>query len=129
MCIYGESLKTYVVALIQPNRIALKELMASFGLSTEIPWPEICDNQQLNMALLKEVQDKCRSGGLMKYEIPVKIKICAEEWTPDNELVTSALKIRRKQIAVMYRKEIDEMYEEKVDSQPKSDSPVLNNNY
>lgn len=48
---------------------------------------------------------------LNKMEIPLKLKLCHEDWLPDSGLVTAALKIRRKQIYDFYRRDIDGMYD------------------
>lgn len=50
------------------------------------------------------------SGKLQKTEIPSKIKLCSEDWQPENGLVTAALKIRRKIIEQFYHNSIEEMY-------------------
>ena len=46
----------------------------------------------------------------MKTEIPAKVKLCSEDWQPENGLVTAALKIRRKMIEQFYQNSIEEMY-------------------
>jgi long-subunit acyl-CoA synthetase (AMP-forming) len=38
------------------------------------------------------------------------VKLCSEEWTTSNALVTPALKIRRKNIQQFYESDIDRMY-------------------
>lgn len=56
----------------------------------------------------------------MRTEIPTKVKLCAEEWQPENGLVTAAFKIRRKIIEEFYQNSIDEMYNPNVNGNSKS---------
>lgn len=51
------------------------------------------------------------SDKLEKFEIPADIFICTDIWTPDNNLVTAAFKIKRREIYEKYKIEIDKLYE------------------
>uniref|UniRef100_A0A183F178 F-actin-capping protein subunit alpha n=1 Tax=Gongylonema pulchrum TaxID=637853 RepID=A0A183F178_9BILA len=48
---------------------------------------------------------------LMKVEIPQNIYICQEAWTAASDLLTEALKLKRKNIEKQYKMEINAMYE------------------
>lgn len=112
MCIYGDSYQNHIVALIIPNRIALKELTKSLGLDPSTPFDELCQDKLINKTILNDIQLLGKKLGLHKSEIPAKIKLCKEEWTPASGLVTAALKIRRKQIKDFYQEQINQMYTE-----------------
>ncbi len=47
---------------------------------------------------------------LDKFEIPKKIKLCKEAWTPETDLVTQSLKLKRRNIATFYAQSIKAMY-------------------
>lgn len=47
---------------------------------------------------------------LEKFEIPTDILLCTDIWTPDNNLVTAAFKLKRKEIYDKYKNEIDKLY-------------------
>lgn len=50
-------------------------------------------------------------GKLQRHEIPKKIWICSEPWTPDSGLLTEALKLKRKNIEKTFKNEIKNLYE------------------
>ena len=50
------------------------------------------------------------SAKLERFEIPQRVKICQEIWTPDTGLVTDAFKLKRKVIQDRYSTEITRMY-------------------
>jgi len=49
-------------------------------------------------------------GKLEKFELPQKVKLVTEVWTPDTGLVTEAFKLRRKNIENHYQQDIMRMY-------------------
>mgnify|MGYP001507087074 CR=1 FL=1 len=57
------------------------------------------------------VQQYCKKETrLSRMEIPQRIYLCAEEWSPNNELRTAAMKLRRNNIAHFYVSQIEAMY-------------------
>lgn len=109
ICVYGDSEHNFIIALIIPNRNALKELVQNLEIN-ETDLKVLCDDPTIIDHVQKEIAAHGRASGLMSAEIPRKIKLCCEQWTPDSGLVTAALKIRRKQLKDFYKKDIDAMY-------------------
>ena len=50
------------------------------------------------------------AGKLQGFEIPMRVTICPDFWTPDMGLVTAAFKLRRTQIHSHYATDITRMY-------------------
>lgn len=109
ICVHGDSSQGYVIALIIPSVQAIKELSTSMGIQAD-DLNELCSNVELVNQVTKELAAYGRKSGLLNLEIPRKIKLCSEQWTADNGLVTAALKTRRKQVKDFYSKDIDRMY-------------------
>lgn len=111
VCIYGDSYENNIIGLVVPNPLAVKSLAKKLGSSYESKTlHELFDDEVINEEVLKDLQTHARKAGLHKSEIPFKIKLVKEEWTPDSGLVTAALKIRRKPIKEFYQSSIDAMY-------------------
>lgn len=47
---------------------------------------------------------------LERFEIPQRLTLVTEQWTPETELVTASLKLKRTNISTQYRQELDAMY-------------------
>ncbi|RWS11375.1 long chain fatty acid CoA ligase-like protein [Dinothrombium tinctorium] len=109
ICIYGNSYQTYVVALVVPNVKAIEALAKELGKEGR-SMAELCRDPQINQAVLKEIVEHGKRAKLHKTEIPTKVKLCVEEWSPDSGLVTAALKLRRRNIEDFYKKDINRMY-------------------
>jgi long-chain acyl-CoA synthetase len=109
ICIHGNGLHNYVVGLVIPNQTAINRLALELGLENQ-GMDQLCANCDLRDRVLAAIQVHGKKAGLHKSEIPAKIKLCPETWTPDNNLVTALLKVRRKQIAEFYANDIQNMY-------------------
>lgn len=75
-----------------------------------ITWEQMCSDGQIEAFYLQVVQDFCKSAKLYKYEIPAAIKICSEIWTPDNAMITTTFKLRRRVVQERYQTDIDYIY-------------------
>ena len=85
-----------------PNKHNIKLLAEKLNVST--------DNPIIEMKVLESLRDDGLKQGLQPVEIPKKIKLCSEEWTPENEMITAALKIKRNVVCDFYKNALDEMY-------------------
>lgn len=51
-----------------------------------------------------------KDAKLEKFEIPVKIKLVPDPWTPESGLVTAALKLKREQLKAKFKDELQKLY-------------------
>ncbi|XP_037503232.1 fatty acid CoA ligase Acsl3 [Rhipicephalus sanguineus] len=111
--VYGSSLQTYLVALVSPNYRQLQRLAVDLGKSTvrKLTLKELCEDAEVTKAATESILSFARkSGELQKTEVPLKLKLCADEWRPDMGLVTATFKIRRKPLQDFYERDIKAMY-------------------
>ncbi|KAH8205547.1 hypothetical protein TruAng_000253 [Truncatella angustata] len=109
ICVYADASKNKPIAIIVPAEAALKKIASSAGVQ-EGSLEEMVHNKKLQSAVLKELQNTGRQGGLSGIEIIDGVVLSDEEWTPQNSLVTAAQKLNRKGILNKYKKEVDEAY-------------------
>ncbi|CAN7939551.1 unnamed protein product [Ixodes hexagonus] len=109
ICVCGNSYRTYLVALVTPNPKQLETVALQEGKSN-MSFSELCKSPAITRAVANAIAAHGHRAGLHKTEIPVKVKLCAEDWQPDTGLVTAAFKLRRREIQMFYQREIDEMY-------------------
>ncbi|XP_018025784.1 long-chain-fatty-acid--CoA ligase 4 isoform X2 [Hyalella azteca] len=111
MCIFADSTQDKVVAVVVPVLDVLRKLAAGVGITNpDLTLVDLCENDKVNMAVLKELQVHGRRCGLTRWEIPAAVHLTDELWTPDTGLVTAALKLRRKQLDQQYRSMVVDMY-------------------
>eukprot|EP00092_Neocalanus_flemingeri_P029333 GFUD01031845.1.p1 GENE.GFUD01031845.1~~GFUD01031845.1.p1 ORF type:complete len:722 (+),score=229.22 GFUD01031845.1:206-2371(+) len=109
VCIFGESSKSYVVAVICPVKEILIEIAKKFG-KEEMAWEEMMVDKDLTGAVLREVINHGKGARLEKFEVPGAVTLTGIEWTPETGLVTAALKLKRKPLQNHYKADNDRMY-------------------
>ncbi|TMS36393.1 hypothetical protein L596_003568 [Steinernema carpocapsae] len=108
ICVYGNSDKDHLVALIVPNQKSTEALAEKLGVKTS-SWPDVCENKTVVKALLTDLQ-KFAKGKLQTVEIPKNVYLCHDPWTPASGLLTEALKLKRKNIEKAFEEELKAMY-------------------
>uniref|UniRef100_A0A452FJ05 long-chain-fatty-acid--CoA ligase n=1 Tax=Capra hircus TaxID=9925 RepID=A0A452FJ05_CAPHI len=108
ICAYANSYHSYVIGFVVPNQKELTELARKKGLNGT--WEELCNSSEMENEVLKVLSEAAISASLEKFEIPVKIRLSPEPWTPETGLVTDAFKLKRKELKTHYQADIERMY-------------------
>uniref|UniRef100_A0A671PCN1 long-chain-fatty-acid--CoA ligase n=1 Tax=Sinocyclocheilus anshuiensis TaxID=1608454 RepID=A0A671PCN1_9TELE len=108
ICAYANSEESYVIGFVVPNQkklLALAERKCIRGL-----WEELCNNPVIEEEVLKVITETALKAQLESFEIPRKIRLSVEPWTPETGLVTDAFKLKRKELKTHYQNDIERMY-------------------
>ncbi|KAF0974597.1 hypothetical protein FDP41_006629 [Naegleria fowleri] len=70
---------------------------------------EICKNPRVEQHILKSLHEQAKSSHLKRYEEVKAVKVFDDVWSPENDLLTAAFKLKRANIVQKYRAQIDEM--------------------
>ncbi|XP_057865378.2 long chain acyl-CoA synthetase 9, chloroplastic isoform X4 [Cryptomeria japonica] len=107
--LHANDCHSYCVALVVPSQNAL-ETWAQKEMLIYNDFEDLCQKKEaireIQMSLLKIAQE----ANLKNFEIPKKIKLLAHPWTPDTNLVTAALKLKRELIKQAFEEELKELY-------------------
>lgn len=109
MC-YGKTGGEYPVALIVPQKARILALGAEMKLGDTLTFEALCKNEAVIDRVTKACQDQCKAQKLLAFEIPVRFALIADPWTPENDLLTAAMKLKRPLIAEKHKAEITELY-------------------
>ncbi|KAI9331218.1 hypothetical protein BDR26DRAFT_824576 [Obelidium mucronatum] len=115
ICVHADSEQSYAIALIQPIEKEIRSVVAELDLypNTDVEHldlKELTDRKEVREAVLKSLKDVAKSIGLKPAEIVGQVFLSHEEWTPQNGLLTAAMKLQRKVIVDKYKGEIRAMY-------------------
>ncbi|KAF7654407.1 hypothetical protein LDENG_00070130 [Lucifuga dentata] len=108
ICAYANSDQNYVISFVVPNQKSLTELAKQRGITGT--WEEICTHPDMEQEVLKAIKEVAVKFKLQRFEIPVKVHLSPEPWTPETGLVTDAFKLKRKELKNHYRQHIERMY-------------------
>ena len=117
--LHGESLYNYAIALVYPE---LNECIAFLKEGKKlgdidydkITYKDLPENKIMENEIAKDCDRVGRQYGLKGFEIPKKIRIISEGFTPQNNLMTATLKLKLTDIRVKYIDVLKKLYEEKL---------------
>ncbi|VDK18768.1 unnamed protein product [Anisakis simplex] len=108
--VYGESLKTCLVAIIVPDQeIVLRDAKQKLDLA-ETDFAKLCRNDAVKKMILNDLTIVGRKAGLNSFEQVKDIYLSVERFTIANDLLTPTMKNKRPQIKSHFMKELNEMY-------------------
>lgn len=107
ICLHADSSKDYVFAVVVPNPASLKEAL---GETTTAPEKLNLEDPAVKAKVVEIMAAYGLKNGLEKFEMPRKVLLVLDEWTPDSGLVTAAFKIRRRFIVERYNDRIKAAY-------------------
>ncbi|XP_072126990.1 long-chain-fatty-acid--CoA ligase 4 isoform X1 [Mobula birostris] len=108
ICAYANSEQSYVISFVVPNQKKLTALAEQKQIQGT--WEEICNDSKMEAEVLREIKEASASSKLQKFEVPIKVRLSPEPWTPETGLVTDAFKLKRKELKNHYLNDIERMY-------------------
>lgn len=106
---HGNSLQSYLVALVVPNEAILTSWAASHNIKAS--FDQLCKLPQIKQLILTEMRN-CELGAQMRpYEVVRDIFLTSELMTPENGLLTATSKLNRRGILNKYRTALEALYD------------------
>lgn len=99
------------MALVTPNNKSLLKLAKSLGKPESYTREQLCNDRDIYDKIYESLVESGKKSHLHKKEIPLRIKLCAEEWTSDNDLITAALKLKRTNVLSYYKNEVKKLFQ------------------
>ena len=106
---YAESTKSNVVALVVPAVPTLRAWAKTAGRPDDEDWAALCKAPEAAKAVLASVQAACK-GKLVAFEVPVAVALVDDPWTPENDCVTAAMKLKRQVITKKHKDLLTAIY-------------------
>ncbi|ESL08713.1 fatty acyl CoA synthetase [Trypanosoma rangeli SC58] len=122
--VYGEN------SLITPNGVCVlvhpsRSYIAALGLTTESlamkfakennisgTFPAILENEEFRTKVTQSFRATAQKANRKSFEVIRHVRLLAEEWTPENDILTAALKLKRRVIDERYKDLIGELFAE-----------------
>lgn len=108
--VYADPFHSYCVALVVPPHQALEKWAQNSGISYK-DIEELCHNDQAIKEVQQSLSKAAKAARLEKFEIPAKIILLPEPWTPESGLVTAALKLKREQLKAKFKDDLNKLYQ------------------
>lgn len=114
--VYGDSIQSYLVAVIVPDEEVVKKwardvLLDSSEDNNQLPsMADLCKNEQLAGEILSDIKRLSLSSGLTGFEIVRAVHLEPEPFSVENGLLTPTFKPKRQQLTQRFSKELDGLY-------------------
>ncbi|XP_078447599.1 long chain acyl-CoA synthetase 9, chloroplastic-like [Wolffia australiana] len=108
--VHANSFYSYCVSLVVPVHQALEEWAQKHGISYS-DLSDLCQKEEAVQEVQASLREVAKKGRLEKFEIPSKIKLVPEPWTPESGLVTAALKLKREVIRKTFADDLAHLYQ------------------
>uniref|UniRef100_F1KZW9 Long-chain-fatty-acid--CoA ligase n=1 Tax=Ascaris suum TaxID=6253 RepID=F1KZW9_ASCSU len=91
--VYGESLKTCIIAIIVPEEEVLRSTISEQQLQlNDVTFEELCANETIKKLIFNDIIEIGKKGGLNSMELVKDIYLSPEIFTIDNGLMTPTMK-------------------------------------
>lgn len=107
--VHGDSLQACLVAVVVPDQDFLSN-WAKRTLGLKGTYLELCDKQEVNDAILKDMMELGKKADLKSFEQVKAIHIHTEQFSIENGLLTPTMKAKRNELRQYFRDQIDQLY-------------------
>ena len=105
ICIHGNATIDAPVAVVTLNHDTYKSIK-NCDIDTAVDDPDIING------VLKSIRELGNKHNINKAEIPNKIGLIKDQWTPDSGMVTEAMKLKRQAVEKQYHTKFTELYKQ-----------------
>ncbi|CAN4096490.1 unnamed protein product [Withania somnifera] len=108
--VYADPFHNYCVALVVPSQKVLEKWAQENGIEHRA-FSDLCDKVEAVNEVQQSFSKVAKAARLDKFEVPAKIKLIPEPWTPESGLVTAAFKLKREPLKVKFKDELLKLYQ------------------
>uniref|UniRef100_A0AC34FT42 AMP-dependent synthetase/ligase domain-containing protein n=1 Tax=Panagrolaimus sp. ES5 TaxID=591445 RepID=A0AC34FT42_9BILA len=109
--VYGENLKTCLIAIIVPDHeVLLVEASKALGIA-KLSMEELCQREDVKKMIMDDLFAVGKAAGLYSFEQVKDIFLSSEMFSVGNDLLTPTLKSKRPKLKEHFKAQITSMYE------------------
>lgn len=112
--VHGESIESYVVAVVVPKKEAIIDFLHTKGVEVNKEnVHEKYEDAEVKKEVLREMEELGRKNDFKGFEVIKKVYLTDEIFTLENGLLTPTMKVKRHEAKNKYLEQIKQMYEQK----------------
>ncbi|KAG5512547.1 hypothetical protein GH5_08516 [Leishmania sp. Ghana 2012 LV757] len=108
VCVLVHPEKPYITALALTDEARATSFAAKHGIHGE--YPALLKDQRFQQAAAVSLADTARASKRASFECVKRVRVIDGEWTPENDILTAAQKLKRRVIDVQYAQTIAELF-------------------
>lgn len=106
--VYGNSLESFLVAVVVPDRQALEDWAASHNETDD--FKSLCKNLKARKYILDELNSIGKTNNLRGFEMLKAVHLEPHPFDMERDLITPTFKLKRPQLLKCYKDCIDQLY-------------------
>ncbi|KAH7283970.1 hypothetical protein KP509_34G033300 [Ceratopteris richardii] len=106
---HADPFHSYAIALVVPSEQALKGFAHAKGIQFE-SFDDLCNRDEAMKEVLQSLHKIGKTAHLQNFELPAKVKLLSQPWTPESGLVTAALKLKRENLRKKFDEDLKKLY-------------------
>ncbi|WVF70822.1 hypothetical protein IAT40_005616 [Kwoniella sp. CBS 6097] len=110
LCVCASPYANRPIAIVYPHEGNMRSRLKATGIPEEGGPREWAEDQAVKNYLLGTLRDEAKKGGLKGAELISDVVLTTEEWSPDNGMLTPAMKLARPFIAKKYDTQIQKAF-------------------
>jgi len=110
ICVYADGMRDYPVAIVKPSEAAVMRWANEKGQKGDFH-ALVESSKELKTDVLASLQQCAKTAGLKEIEVVKGLYLTADEWTPENDMLTAAMKLKRQNLIPKYKKHIEAIYQ------------------
>lgn len=107
--VHADPFHSYCVALVVASQPILEDLAKKQGIEYT-NFSDLCQMEKIVKEIHASLVKEAQKARFEKFEIPAKIKLLHEAWTPESGLVTAALKLKREVVKRTFSEDLLKLY-------------------
>ncbi|CAI9115358.1 OLC1v1016246C2 [Oldenlandia corymbosa var. corymbosa] len=107
--LHADPFHSFCVALVVASQTTVEDWASKQGIQW-VDFADLCRKEETVKEVSGSLLKAAKAARLEKFEIPARIKLLSEPWTPESGLVTAALKIKRETIRKVFSDDLAKLY-------------------
>ncbi|KPI82688.1 putative long-chain-fatty-acid-CoA ligase, partial [Leptomonas seymouri] len=108
VCVLVNPTKNYIGALIMTDASKVKRFAKEHNIQGE--YPALLKNKELLKKAAESMSEVAKSAKRKSFESVRSVRLVDDEWSPENGVLTAAMKLKRRVIDERYANEIADMF-------------------
>lgn len=108
VCVLVDSQKAYIAALVLTDEG--KAMAFAKKHNIEGSWPDVLKNPEFNKKAAESLAATAKAAQKKPFELVKFVRVLNDEWTPENGVLTAAMKLKRRVVDVKYADIIKELF-------------------
>ncbi|CAJ1014209.1 AMP-binding enzyme, putative [Leishmania lindenbergi] len=109
ICVLVDPRQPFITALVLTDEPKAMEFARTHKVENA-SWPDVLKDSKFLDAVIASLAEIGKRAGKKPFELLKRVRVLCDEWTPENNLVTASMKVRRSTIDAHYADIIKELF-------------------